>query len=104
MTVNTAKDVFSIDDSSEGIALYHIVDGAKVKTLPVKTMKTPQLWQVAFTQNSKIVVSGSDHCIVYVFERRDGSVSKLAAEGTAWVQTITVCHWFASPSWCDLIE
>ncbi|KAK0183830.1 WD40-repeat-containing domain protein [Armillaria mellea] len=40
--VNNAKDVFGIDDPSEGIALYRIVDGAKVKTLPVKTMKTPQ--------------------------------------------------------------
>ncbi|PBK83338.1 hypothetical protein ARMGADRAFT_1037954 [Armillaria gallica] len=54
-TVNTAKDVFGIDDPSEGIALYHVVDGAKVKTLPVKTMKTPWPQQVAFTQDSKIV-------------------------------------------------
>ena len=82
--------MFGIDDPSEGIALYHIVDGAKVKTLPVSTMKT--LWprQVAFTQDSKIVMSGSNHGIVYVFERRDGSISKLTTEGTAWVQTITV--------------
>ncbi len=96
--------MFGIDDPSEGIALYHIVDGAKVKTLPVKTMKTPRPRQVAFTQDSKIVVSGSDHDIIYVFERRDGSVSKLAAESTAWVQTVTVRHWFASPSWRELIE
>ncbi|KAK0431138.1 Quino protein amine dehydrogenase [Armillaria borealis] len=103
-TVNTAKDVFSIDDPSEGIALYRIVDGAKVKTLPVKTTKTLWLRQVAFTQDSKIVMSGSNHGIIYVFERRDGSVSKLTTEGTAWVQTITVHHWFTSPSWRELIE
>ncbi|KAK0439267.1 uncharacterized protein EV420DRAFT_1486406 [Desarmillaria tabescens] len=62
--VNTAKDVFGIDDPSQGIALYHVVDGAK------------------------IVMSGSDHGIIYVFERRDGSVSKLTTEDTAWVQTL----------------
>ncbi len=35
-------------------------------------------------------MSGSDHGVIYVFERRDGSVSKLTTEGTAWVQTVTV--------------
>ncbi len=90
--MNTAKDVFSIHDPSEGIALYHVVDRVKVKTLPVKNTKTPQPRQVSFTQDSKIVMSGSDHGVIYVFERRDGSVSKLTTEGTAWVQTVTVRH------------
>ncbi|KAK0487972.1 WD40-repeat-containing domain protein [Armillaria novae-zelandiae] len=91
-TMNAAKDVFGIDDPSQGVALYRVLDGAKVKTLPVKAMKTPRPRQVAFTQDSKIVVSGSDHGIIYMFERRDGSVSKLTTEGTAWVQTVTTAN------------
>ncbi|KAK0493808.1 WD40-repeat-containing domain protein [Armillaria luteobubalina] len=90
--VNTVKDVFSIDDPSQGVALYRVLDGAKVKTLPVKATKALRPRQVAFTQDSKIVVSSSDHGIVYVFERRDGTVSKLTAEGTAWVQPITTAN------------
>ncbi|KAK0477251.1 hypothetical protein IW261DRAFT_1420975 [Armillaria novae-zelandiae] len=91
-TMNAAKDVFGIDDPSQGVALYRVLDGAKVKTLPVKATKTPRPQQVAFTQDSKIVVSGSDHGIIYMFERRDGSVSKLTTEGTAWVQTVTTAN------------
>ncbi|KAK0463422.1 WD40-repeat-containing domain protein [Armillaria novae-zelandiae] len=91
-TMNAAKDVFGIDDPSQGVALYRVLDGAKVKTLPVKATKTPRPRQVAFTQDSKIVVSGSDHGIIYMFERRDGSVSKLTTEGTAWVQTVTTAN------------
>ncbi|KAK0495392.1 hypothetical protein EDD18DRAFT_1106594 [Armillaria luteobubalina] len=55
----------------EGVALYQVLDGVK---------------------DSKIVVSGSDHGIVYMFERRDGSVSKLTTEGTAWVQTVATAN------------
>ncbi|KAK0224273.1 hypothetical protein IW262DRAFT_1459337 [Armillaria fumosa] len=41
-TVNAAKDVFGIDDPSQGVALYRVLDGAKVKTLPVMATKAPR--------------------------------------------------------------
>jgi hypothetical protein len=46
---------------------------------------------VRYGNDSKVIVIGSDHGIVYVYDRRSGElVGKLSSKGQDWVQTIVV--------------
>lgn len=89
--VNAKKDVFCIDDPAQGAAVYCLQSGSRVRTYPVKVTKTIRARQVHFAEDCSLIVIGSDHGIVYVFNRRSGSIVdelKLGTDG--WVQTITV--------------
>jgi hypothetical protein len=47
--------------------------------------------QVVFAEDCSLIVIGSDHGFVYVFDRRSGNVlDKLEVSKHNWVQTITV--------------
>jgi hypothetical protein len=55
--------------------------------------------QVAFVEDSKVVVGGSDHGAVYVFDRETGGILDVLRHAEAGlVQTITVSS-FHSSSW-----
>jgi hypothetical protein len=89
--VNVRKGVFCIDDPAQGAALYRLQSGAKVKTYPVKKTRNMRERQVVFAEDCSLIVIGSDHGIVYVFDRRSGNIlDKLEVSRGNWVQTITV--------------
>ena len=80
-----------IDDANSGAILYRLDDHERLKTLPVPNYKSRRPRQVRFADDSKAIVIGSDHGMVYVFDRRDGQViDKLALKNPGWVQTIAV--------------
>ncbi|SJL14553.1 uncharacterized protein ARMOST_18016 [Armillaria ostoyae] len=68
------KDVFCLDDPAQGVMLYRLLDG------------------VAFAENCRAIVSGSDHGVVYVFERRDSNVHQLDTGMEDHVQTVTTAN------------
>jgi hypothetical protein len=71
--------------------LFRLGTGARVRTYPVATTKTSRCRQISFTQDCSQIVTGSDHGIVYVFDRRSGVVvDELKMDCDTWVQTITV--------------
>ncbi|KAF8233894.1 hypothetical protein L208DRAFT_1264379 [Tricholoma matsutake] len=75
------KWVFCIDDPTQEVALYQL------NTFPITRSIRPQ--QVSFSEDCRAIVSGSDHGIVYVFNRRSGEVvDKLRMDPDDWVQTI----------------
>ncbi|KAF9062087.1 WD40-repeat-containing domain protein [Rhodocollybia butyracea] len=87
--VDVAKNVFCIDDPGQGIALYRF-DGTRLKNFPVKEEKPrPRPRQVNFAEGFKLIVCGSDHGVVYVFDRRkEEVVDELHTGNHNWIQTI----------------
>jgi hypothetical protein len=54
-------------------------------------MKKRQAHQVSFAEDCSIIVSGSDHGIVYVFDRRSGAtLDELQTDSNDWIQTVLV--------------
>ncbi|KAJ7818027.1 WD40-repeat-containing domain protein [Mycena leptocephala] len=63
-----------------GAVLYRLHDHRQIKKFPVP---------VRYGDDSKVIVIGSNHGIVYVYDRRSGElVAKLLSKGQDWVQTI----------------
>jgi hypothetical protein len=74
--------------------------GTCIRAFPTNRPKMTVPKQVAFAEDSKVVVGGSDHGVLYVFDRRSGSrldVLRHASEGL--VQTITVMRPLYTPIW-----
>ncbi|KAK0483119.1 WD40-repeat-containing domain protein [Armillaria luteobubalina] len=87
--ITTTKDVICVDDPAEGAAIYKLQDGARVRTFAVPVKKSHRPRQVAFGEDGKVVVSGSDHGVVYVYERRTGlKMNELKVDLEDWVQAL----------------
>ncbi|KAJ7608698.1 hypothetical protein FB45DRAFT_1039376 [Roridomyces roridus] len=103
--VDFKSGVLCMDDPSTGTKIFSIEDKACTKAFPIPVTKTKRTRQVAFGNDGKLVVSGSDHGVVYVFNRGSGRIcSDLRIEGNDWVQTVGtteyagVCTIFAAKS------
>ena len=91
VNVNVRKNVFCIDDPAQGAALCRLQTGARVRTYPVPVTKSMRIRQVAFAEDCSVIVIGSDHGMVYVFDRRSGNViDELHMGSKGWVQAVTV--------------
>ncbi|KAJ7924675.1 WD40-repeat-containing domain protein [Mycena leptocephala] len=89
IALDVRKGVLCMDEPSSGTNLYHLEDHTHVKTFPVAVTKQTRLRQVDFLDECKFIVSGSDHGIVYVFDRRSGDiVDELRVDPREWVQTV----------------
>jgi hypothetical protein len=85
------RNLFVIDNTIDGFNLYHLDDASYIRNFhtgnPIKNVAK----QVAFGEDDRIIVGGSDHGVVYVFDRKSGSplgVLQHAKDGQ--VQTVTV--------------
>lgn len=89
--VNARKGVFCVDDPEQGVALYHLDTGARIRTFPIPVTKSRRARQVSFAEECSVVVSGSDHGVVYLFNRRSGdTLDELRIGNDDWIQTVTV--------------
>ncbi|KAJ7763357.1 WD40-repeat-containing domain protein [Mycena metata] len=89
IALDNRKNVLCMDDPSSGTNLYRLDDHTRVKTFSVPVTKQSRLRQVALLEECKYVVSGSDHGIVYVFDRRSGNIIEvLRVDAREWVQTV----------------
>ena len=71
--------------------MYRLQSGQLIKTFKTDPPNIPVPKQVAFGEEGKVVVGGSDNGCIYVFDRRTGELIKtLRHLGTALVQTIAV--------------
>ncbi|KAJ6516936.1 WD40-repeat-containing domain protein [Mycena vitilis] len=91
---NSRRGVFCLDDPFEGTVLYRINDEARVRVFENKLTKpSARPRQVCFGDNCSSVVSGSDHGVVYVHDRRSGEVADaLRVHPNDWVQTVTAAQ------------
>ena len=86
--VNVAENVFIVDDPSQGVGLFRL-DGTRSKTFAVKETKGWRPRQVTFGDEGRSVISGSDHGVVYIFDRRSReTVDELSLGLECWVQTV----------------
>ncbi|KAJ7037649.1 WD40-repeat-containing domain protein [Mycena alexandri] len=89
--VNARKGLFCVDDPTQGVALYRLDNNNRVKTFEVKVTKThPRARQVCFADDGSVIVSGSDHGVLYIFDRWTGeAIDELAIGPVDWLQTVT---------------
>jgi outer membrane protein assembly factor BamB len=92
--VHSKRGVFVVDNAADGFTLYRLDgDGEPVRTFAtaVPSMSLPK--QVAFGEEGKVVVGGSDNGLVYVFDRKTGQILETlhhADTDSGLVQTISV--------------
>ena len=85
------RNQFVVDNAHDGFDLHQIEDGAYVRTFKTGPATTRKPKQVFFAENSQVVVGGSDHGAVYVFDRKSGSkLDVLRHSEKGLVQIITV--------------
>lgn len=88
--VNARRGVFCVDDPFQGVALYRLDSGARVRTCEVRAKKTPRPRHVDFAEDCSMIISGSDHGVVYMFDRRTGQVIDKLKAGNSRIQAAMV--------------
>lgn len=80
-----------VDSAFSGFNLHRLDDGKCVRNFstgaPIKNVSK----QVVFAENARVVVGGSDHGSVYVFETESGETMQILRHSDkGFVQTVTV--------------
>jgi hypothetical protein len=78
-------------DNSEGFDMHRLDSGQYIRTLSTgyPLWRLPK--QVIFAEDATIIVGGSDHGAIYLWDRRSGVLlAKLAHADQGLVQTVTV--------------
>jgi hypothetical protein len=74
-----------------GFNLHQLDNGAHIHNFLTGTPRKRVPKQVAFGENSKVVVGGSDHGAAYIFDRETGTTLDLIRHADrGLVQTVTV--------------
>lgn len=82
---------FVVDNATNGFDLYQLESNAFIRNFPTGIPLRSVPKQVRFGENSKVIVGGSDHGRVYVFERKSGRLlDTLHHLKSGLVQTIAV--------------
>ncbi|KAG1743613.1 uncharacterized protein EDB91DRAFT_1050978, partial [Suillus paluster] len=84
--------IFIVDNATDGFTLYRLEgDGELVRTFATGLPSVSVPKQVAFGEEGKVVVGGSDHGLVYIFDRKTGQILEtLHHADTGLVQTISI--------------
>ncbi|KAG1747801.1 WD40-repeat-containing domain protein [Suillus paluster] len=90
--VYSKRGVFIVDNATDGFTLYRLEgDGEPIQMFATGLPSVSVLKQVAFREEGKVVVGGSDHGLVYIFDRKTGQILEtLHHADTGLVQTISV--------------
>lgn len=79
-------------DNGEGFSIHHLRSGGLIREFPYSKPTTRWPKQVAYGENDRIIVGGSDHGLVYVYDRQIGyPLDLLRHSDGGWVQTVAVC-------------
>ena len=90
------KELVVIDNATNGFTLYALEGSDPIRTFLTDPPSVHVPKQVAFGEESKVIIGGSDSGAVYVFKRRSGNLRQKIAHATSGlVQTISVrqLHW-----------
>jgi WD40 repeat protein len=80
-------------DPIYGVSVHRLEDDGlrKVKSFKIPVTKKTRVRKVSFANQGCEVVGGSDHGIVYVFDRKEGhTIDELRIDAGEWAQTVTV--------------
>lgn len=82
-----------VDSVASGFDLYQLDTATWKRNFPTGNASRKLPKQVAFGEDTKVVVGGSDHGVVYVFDRKSGLPVHVLRHGDrGMVQTLTVCN------------
>ncbi|KAF8582630.1 hypothetical protein K439DRAFT_1618146 [Ramaria rubella] len=70
--ISVKYNQFIVDNVTDGFDIHQLDNGAHIHTLPTGILKKRVPKQVTFVEDSQIIVGGSDHGIVYLFEGESG--------------------------------
>jgi WD40 repeat protein len=87
------RNQFVVDNVLDGFDLYDLAKGKArwLRSFRTRRITVPLPMQVSFCEDGNVVVGGSDHGKIYVFDRRSGQkLDELPHEGGSMVQTISV--------------
>jgi hypothetical protein len=85
------RNDFVVDTVANGFSLYQLDNASWKRNFPTGTPSRKLPKQVAFGEDSNVVVGGSDHGAIYVFDRETGSPLHVLRHGDGgMVQTVTV--------------
>ncbi|KAG1825159.1 hypothetical protein EV424DRAFT_1279667, partial [Suillus variegatus] len=89
--VYSKRGVFIVDNATDGFTLYRLEgDGEPLRTFATGLPSVSVPKQVAFGEEGKVVVGGSDHGLVYIFDQKTGeTLETLHHADTGLVQTIS---------------
>ncbi|KAK1235452.1 hypothetical protein PQX77_001324 [Marasmius sp. AFHP31] len=78
-----------LDDITQGVALYKLTGRSRIKTFPILIQKKHCSRSMALHNGGSSILSGSNHRIVYVFDRQTGDITDTINNGVKdWVQSI----------------
>jgi hypothetical protein len=89
--VNCAKNEVVVDSVINGFDIYQLDNGTWKRNFTIGHSSRKMPKQVVFGEGSKVVVGGSDHGVVYVFDRKTtSSIQVLRHSDRGMVQAVTV--------------
>jgi hypothetical protein len=93
------RRIFAVDNLVDGFDLYRLdkTGATLIRNFRTRPVNVGVPKQVIFSEEGKVVVGGSDHGLIYVFDRRSGDILDEMPHGNGGlVQTISVCP-FTNP-------
>ncbi len=104
------RSLIVIDNVANGFDIYGLEQSAKgskfkfVRTLEVGKPSKTYAKSVVFANGSQAVIAGSDHGIVYIFDRQSGRVlKKIHPFEKRGVETISVSQWPLVPTFLNIL-
>ncbi|CAK5269520.1 unnamed protein product [Mycena citricolor] len=88
VAVDQANGILCLGDPSSGVHLYRLTGRELVKSFSVPIKKTRRIRQVALLDSNRAVASGSNHGVIYVYNRRDNVLTRLQVDPNVWMQTV----------------
>ncbi|KAH0827354.1 hypothetical protein J3R83DRAFT_3992 [Lanmaoa asiatica] len=84
--VSSKKELVVIDNAINGFTLYPLDSSEVIRTFFTNPPSVPVPKQVAFGEESKVIIGGSDNGVVYIFLRGDqvNSLRKSLMQQQAW--------------------
>jgi len=80
-----------MDNVSDGFDLHQLDNAAYIRTFLTRGANKTVPKQAVFGEDTRVVIGGSDHGKIYVFDRRTGKELQVLNHGDAGlVQTVTV--------------
>ncbi|KAJ7042754.1 WD40-repeat-containing domain protein [Mycena alexandri] len=101
-SIDASKSSMCLADPIYGVSVHRLEDDGlrKVKSFKVPaTKKRTRVRKVSFANQFREIVSGSDHGLIYVFDRKDGhTVDVLRIDKVEWTQTVTATDCSGTPT------
>ena len=89
--MNVGRGLFVFDNATSGFDLRDLRTGGYIRTFPTGRPSRRLPKQGLFGEGAKIVVGGSDHGVVYIYERKTGMLKQtLPHQKDGLVQLIAV--------------